>query len=160
MRLTGAIDQQALARSINEIVMRHEALRTVFATVGRTAEQRIQRDVDGKLSVTDLSALAEDDREKEARRLAAEEAQRPFDLTRGPLFRVKLLQMGLEDHVLLFSMHHIISDEWSMRILIKELGALYTSLQQRKGITAGAAVHTVLGFCGVATEMVGRRGAG
>ena len=132
MRLTGAIDQQALARSINEIVTRHEALRTVFATVGRTAEQRIQRDVDGKLSVTDLSALAEDDREKEARRLAAEEAQRPFDLTRGPLFRVKLLQMGLEDHVLLFSMHHIISDEWSMRILIKELGALYEAYSSGK----------------------------
>ena len=75
----------------------------------------------------DLRALAGDEREAEARRLAGEEAQRPFDLARGPLLRATLLRLGGDEHVLLLTMHHIVSDGWSMGVFVRELAALYAA---------------------------------
>ncbi|MBZ4423406.1 condensation domain-containing protein, partial [Myxococcus sp. RHSTA-1-4] len=125
VRLTGALDIAALERAVSDVVARHEVLRTTFASGQGEPVQVIHPSTDFSLPVVDLSALPAEQRESEARRLATEEGVRPFDLTRGPLFRVSLLRLTPEDHVLLLNMHHIVSDGWSMGILIRELAALY-----------------------------------
>ncbi|HEX9940246.1 MAG TPA: amino acid adenylation domain-containing protein, partial [Longimicrobium sp.] len=124
-RLGGALDPAALERALGEIVRRHEALRTTFREVDGSAVQVITPFGGFTLPVEDLSGLSEADREVEARRRAAEEAVRPFDLSAGPLFRAALLRLGEEEHVLLLSMHHIVSDGWSLGVLFRELWALY-----------------------------------
>ncbi|MGH8773154.1 MAG: condensation domain-containing protein, partial [Burkholderiales bacterium] len=103
----------------------HEVLRTSFPTVEGVAVQRIAPVVEVGLPVVELQGLGEEEREAEVRRLAAEEAQRPFDLARGPLLRVCLLKLGEEDHGLLVTLHHIVTDGWSMGVFIHELSALY-----------------------------------
>src|SRR5215208_8083532 len=87
--------------------------------------QVISSAMNTQLPVEDLSVLPQAEREAEAKRLALEEKRRPFDLDRGPLFRARLLRLGEEEHVLLISMHHIVSDGWSMGVFWRELGALY-----------------------------------
>ena len=125
LRLSGTLDTEALKRSLTEIVSRHEALRTTFAAVDGEPLQVISPAMDTKLPVEDLSGLPQAEREAEAKRLALEEKRRPFDLERGLLFRARLLRLGEEVHVLLISMHHIVSDGWSMGVFWRELGALY-----------------------------------
>ncbi|HEU4561131.1 MAG TPA: amino acid adenylation domain-containing protein, partial [Longimicrobium sp.] len=129
-RLEGALDRAALERSLGEIVRRHEALRTVFAEADGSPVQVIAPFGGFALPVEDLSGLGEADREAAARRRAGEEMQRPFDLAAGPLFRAALLRLGAEDHVLLLSMHHIVSDGWSMGVLFRELSALYEAYRE------------------------------
>jgi amino acid adenylation domain-containing protein len=124
-RLGGALDQAALERSLGEIVRRHEALRTVFAEVNGAPVQVAAPFGGFSLPVEDLSGMGEADREATVRRRAGEEARRGFDLAAGPLFRTALLRLGAEDHVLLLSMHHIVSDEWSTGVFFRELWALY-----------------------------------
>jgi hypothetical protein len=124
-RLRGAIKVTALEKSFDEIVRRHEALRTTFSSVDGSAMQVIAPSLSLTLPVLDLTNGPEDNPERVARRLAREEAERPFDLARGPLLRATLLRLGHEDHLLLVTMHHIISDGWSMAILLRELTALY-----------------------------------
>jgi amino acid adenylation domain-containing protein len=130
LRLTGALRQAALERALGEIVRRHEALRTVFAEVDGSPVQVITPFGGFALPVEDLSALGEADREAAVRRRAGEEARRPFDLSAGPLFRGALLRVDAENHVLLLSMHHIVSDGWSMGVLQRELGVLYTAYRE------------------------------
>ncbi len=130
LRLAGALDQRALERSLSEIVRRHEALRTVFAEVDGSPVQVIAPFGGFALPVEDLSGLGEAEREAALSRRAGEEASRPFDLSAGPLFRPALLRLGSEDHVLLLSMHHIVSDEWSMGVLFRELSALYAAYRE------------------------------
>ena len=125
LRLSGTLDTEALKRSLKEILSRHEALRTTFAAVDGEPVQAISDTIDTKLPVQDLSGLPQAEREAEAKRLALEEKRRPFDLERGPLFRARLLRLDEEEHVLLISMHHIVSDGWSMGVFWRELGALY-----------------------------------
>ncbi|MDT5295930.1 MAG: hypothetical protein QOJ76_2810, partial [Acidobacteriota bacterium] len=125
VRLSGHLDVEALRRTLSEIVRRHEALRTRFVEVGGEPRQLIDEAREVELAVTDLSHLSEEEREAEARRLAAEEARRPFDLAQGSLLRAGLLRLGEEEHVALFTMHHIVSDGWSMGVLVKEVAALY-----------------------------------
>jgi amino acid adenylation domain-containing protein len=125
LRLTGALDEVALERSLSEIIRRHEALRTVFAQVDGSPVQVIAPFGGFTLPVEDLSGLGEADREAAARRRAGEEARRAFDLSAGPLFRAVLLRLGAEEHVLLLSMHHIVSDGWSLGVLFREFSALY-----------------------------------
>ncbi|HEX9935823.1 MAG TPA: amino acid adenylation domain-containing protein, partial [Longimicrobium sp.] len=124
-RLGGALDVAALERALGEIVRRHESLRTVFGEVDGSPVQVIAPFGGFTLPVEDLSRLGEGDREAALRRRAGEEARRPFDLAAGPLFEAGLLRLGEEDHVLLLSMHHIVSDGWSMGVLFRELSALY-----------------------------------
>src|SRR5215213_6054812 len=129
-RLGGALDEAALERSLSEIVRRHEALRTVFAEVDGSPVQVVAPFGAFALPVEELSALSEADREAAVRRRAGEEASRPFDLSAGPLFRAALLRLGGEDHVLLLSMHHVVSDGWSMGVLLRELSSLYEAYRE------------------------------
>ncbi|HLM54865.1 MAG TPA: amino acid adenylation domain-containing protein, partial [Pyrinomonadaceae bacterium] len=125
LRLSGRLDVDALGRSFDEIVRRHEALRTTFAEEGGQAVQRIAPRLSVPLRVIDLTSLPEAEREREAVRLATEEARTPFDLSAGPLARASLLRLAPEEHVLLFTLHHVISDGWSMGVLVRETAALY-----------------------------------
>src|SRR5262249_42349316 len=121
LRLRGALDEAALQQSLSEIVRRHEVLRTTFSLHEDQPIQVIGDAAEVVLSVEDRQGLPAEDRGAAARRAMAEEAQRPFDLQRGPLFRASLLRLAEEDHILLLSMHHIVSDGWSMGVLIGEL---------------------------------------
>jgi amino acid adenylation domain-containing protein len=125
LRLGGKLDVEAFERTLGEIVRRHEVLRTTFDSHAGRPVQIINEAQPVKLPVNDLTHLPEDEREAEARRLAALEALEPFDLGAGPLMRASLLRLGREEHILLFTIHHIISDGWSMGVLVKEVVALY-----------------------------------
>ncbi len=130
LRLTGDLNLNALAQTFGEIVRRHEVLRTSFTTTEGSPVQLISTASDVELPLVNLSHLATDERETEAQRLAAAEAQRPFDLSLGPLFRVQVLRLSQTEHILLCTMHHIVSDGWSMGILIREVAALYEAFSQ------------------------------
>jgi amino acid adenylation domain-containing protein len=131
-RLRGALDVPALRASLGEIVHRHAALRTVFATPeGRPPVQVLAARTDLAFPLADVAGLPAGAREEEGRRLAAEEAVRPFDLGRGPLFRAGLVRLGPHEHLALVTMHHIVSDGWSMGVLVAELGALYPAFVAR-----------------------------
>ncbi|HSF43042.1 MAG TPA: non-ribosomal peptide synthase/polyketide synthase [Thermoanaerobaculia bacterium] len=126
LSLTGALDAAALAASLSAVSARHEALRTTFGEREGRPFQRVHPATALPLPVVDLAGL--DDREREARRLAEEEARRPFDLARGPLLRCTLLRLGATEHWVLLNMHHIVSDGWSMGLLVREVGACYGAL--------------------------------
>ncbi|RKG75429.1 amino acid adenylation domain-containing protein, partial [Corallococcus exercitus] len=123
--LDGELDASALERSLQALVRRHEVLRTTFASEGDSPVQRIHSDATLTLSVVSLEATPEDRREAEAHRHAASEAVRPFDLGTGPLVRAVLLRLDSRRHWLLLTLHHIVSDGWSIGVFARELGALY-----------------------------------
>ena len=125
VRITGQLNATALEQSLNEIIKRHEALRTTFAKVDGQPLQVIASTLNLRLSIVDLRGHSESDRQIESMRLIAEEAQQPFNLTQGPLVRATLLQLDETEHVLLLMMHHIVSDGWSMGLLFREMAALY-----------------------------------
>ena len=126
-RLAGALDTAALERGLGEIVRRHEALRTTFTDLDGAAAQVIAPFSGFTLTVEDLSGVDGPARDEAARSRAVEEASRPFDLAAGPLFRATLLRLGGEEHVLLLTLHHIVSDGWSLEVLLRELSALYAA---------------------------------
>nr|QEO74619.1 AMP-dependent synthetase and ligase [uncultured bacterium] len=130
VRLRGALDADALERSFDEVVRRHEVLRTTFAADGGRPRQVIADELKLRLTHVDLSAHPDDEREAEARRLALGEAREPFDLARGPLLRAKLLRHSEDEHVLLFTMHHIVSDGWSAGVLVRELTTIYEAFTE------------------------------
>ena len=132
IRLTGALNVAALEASINEIVQRHESLRTTFATISGAATQVVQPMQPLKLHIEEMNQIPPAERETHVRIIAAEEAAHPFDLARGPLFRVRLLQVTEDEHVILFTMHHIVSDEWSLGVLVREVAALYAAFSQEQ----------------------------
>ncbi|HVR95614.1 MAG TPA: amino acid adenylation domain-containing protein, partial [Thermoanaerobaculia bacterium] len=123
VRLVGPLDVAALSATLGEIVRRHETLRTHFATIDGEPVQVVSPAGAWSLPVVDLRGTA--DREAEARSLAGMEARLPFDLGRGPLLRATLLALAPEEHVVLLTMHHIISDGWSKDVLVREVMALY-----------------------------------
>ena len=128
IRLTGHLDRNALQESLNRMTARHEILRTTFITEGGKARARISQPEPFSMPVTDLTAVLPDEKNDEARRMVREEVVGPFDLTHGPLLRVKLIALQPEEHVLLLVMHHIIADGWSIGVLIRELSALYNAI--------------------------------
>src|SRR5215213_2232662 len=132
VRLTGELKVTALEQSLTELIARHETLRTTFATVDSQPVQLISRPGPFRLAVFDLSELSGSVQEEEVRQLAQEEGTRPFDLEAGPLLRVRLLRLSEREHVLLLTMHHIVSDGWSMGVLVRELCALYEAFLQGK----------------------------
>lgn len=118
-RLKGNLNAIALEQTFNEIIKRHEVLRTTFTTADGQPVQVIAPSLKLSSPAIDLRSLSETKREQEVQRLAEEESQRPFDLKLGPLLRVSLLHISESEYVLIFAMHHIISDGWSMQIMIQ-----------------------------------------
>ena len=131
LQLRGRLDVTALSDSLNEVVRRHEILRTTFDVVNEQPMQIIAPEAALDLPVIDLEGHPE--QEREVRRLANEDAAKPFNLAVGPLVRTTLLRRGSEDHVLLLNMHHIVCDGWSDAIFIKETAVIYTALIEGNG---------------------------
>ncbi|MFY0563639.1 amino acid adenylation domain-containing protein [Archangium lansingense] len=129
LRLEGELDAEALRLSFEHLVRRHESLRTTFSPNQGDTLQVIHPASRWALPVMDLSALPEGNRHAEALRLAEREALRPFDLTTGPLLRTTLLRLGEREHLLLVTQHHIVSDGWSIGVLVREVAALYEALR-------------------------------
>ncbi len=127
VELTGRLETAALAASLAGIVRRHAVLRTTFAVAAGRPAQVIAPAGDPALPRVDLSGLPPAARDAEGRRLAGGEARRPFDLARGPLVRATLLRLEAERHAVLFTLHHIVADGWSMGVLAREVGALYAA---------------------------------
>jgi amino acid adenylation domain-containing protein len=137
MRLLGSLDAGALRRALDRLVARHEPLRTTFVLVGDAPEQRIAPPETSSFALAehDLRECAGGDaaRGAELERLIAVEADTPFDLARGPLVRARLVRLADAEHVLLVTMHHIVSDGWSMGVFLRELEALYAAFQRGEG---------------------------
>lgn len=127
VRLTGQLDLEALRLSLNEVLQRHEVLRTVFASEDDKAVQIVVAAELKELPFEDLSEVDSNERAAEAVRLINEESQRAFDLQRGPLLRCKVLRLAETEHVVVLCTHHIASDGWSMSVLVNEIAALYES---------------------------------
>jgi amino acid adenylation domain-containing protein len=132
VRLEGKLDLGVLESVINEIVRRHEVLRTRIEVEEGEPVQVIDEWERRRLEVEDLRGVSEGEREEVVRRMMREEAEAGFDLSRGPLLRVKVLQLGEEDHVVLFTMHHIVSDAWSLVVLVREVRVLYEAISGGK----------------------------
>lgn len=125
LRMRGNLNMEALEKSFDGIIARHEILRTTFSMVNAEPVQIVSASSETTIEFTDLSHLPEQPRELEAMRLTDIEAHRPFDLSTGPLLRVSLLKLDQQEYVLLLNMHHIISDGWSKGILIQEFAEFY-----------------------------------
>ena len=125
VRLTGSLQVAALEQSVNEMVRRHEVLRTSFVDSAGQPAQQIAPELRIELPLVDLSALSESEQRVMAQRLMREQARRPFDLRRAPLLRVQLVRIAEREHEFLFAMHHIAGDGWSTALLVREVGALY-----------------------------------
>ena len=132
LRIKGPLNLEVLERCFNEILRRHEALRTTFATAEEEPVQIIAPATTACLPVIDIHGFPEQEREDEASRLASEEASKAFDLRQGPLFRTAVIRLSEQDHVLLLTLHHIVSDGWSMGVLYGELSALYRAFVDGK----------------------------
>ncbi|MBW8873677.1 MAG: non-ribosomal peptide synthase/polyketide synthase [Acidobacteria bacterium] len=127
--LAGRLDVPALAAAFSEIVRRHEALRTTFQEVAGEPMQIVGPAAPVPVPLVDLSGLAEPRCGAESLRLQVAEARRPFELTRGPLLRVCLLRTDAREHLVLFTVHHIVSDAWSMNLFGRELAAHYAAFE-------------------------------
>ncbi len=132
IRIQGPLDVAAFERSLGEIIRRHEILRTTIGSIDGRPFQRIHPPADWKIPFLDLSGLPAEEREAEAARLIDAETAGSFDLGRGPLFRSSLVRLGPEEHLWLETHHHIIGDDWSMKILTQELAALYVAFKEGK----------------------------
>ncbi|NER81769.1 MAG: AMP-binding protein, partial [Leptolyngbya sp. SIO1D8] len=130
--LTGLLNVVALEQSFNEIIRRHEVFRTTFPVVEGHPIQLItpSLDIEFHLPMVNLCQLSEAEQKSEVQRLVEEWGQRLFDLAQGPLLRIALVKLNEQKHLLMFNTHHIISDGWSMGVLIRELATLYESFSQ------------------------------
>ena len=126
-RIEGRIDVTALEQAINEIVRRHEVLRTTFSLTDDGLIQVIAPDLFVPLALTDLEGTHAGAPDSSALRTAIKDNDRPFDLSSGPLLRAQLLRLRQEEHILLLTFHHIITDGWSMAVLERELAELYAA---------------------------------
>ncbi|WPZ32677.1 non-ribosomal peptide synthase/polyketide synthase [Thalassobaculum sp. OXR-137] len=126
LRLTGPLEIHALGRAIDTVTSRHESLRTCFVERNGDLRQRVDENATVELVVEDLGGEA--DPLASARRRALEDGRLGFDLTRAPLLRLRLLRLADDDHVLLFNMHHIVSDGWSMDVLLREIMQVYRAV--------------------------------
>jgi amino acid adenylation domain-containing protein len=127
LHLTGSLNLAALEQTFNEIVRRHEALRTTFVIQSGQPVQIINSTLKIPLPVIDLRQLPQAEREIQARQFTNQQAQRPFNLSTDSLLQVKLLRLDETQYILLLNMHHIVSDGWSIGVLIQEIAALYTA---------------------------------
>jgi thioesterase domain-containing protein/acyl carrier protein len=124
-RLKGRLNMEIFHRIQNDIIERHEILRTTFPAVNRQPTVAIAPSITLPIPIQDLQSIPLDQREEEAQRLAIEESRRPFDLEHGPLLRLHLFRLSPEEHLLILTLHRIVSDGWSVDILFREILALY-----------------------------------
>jgi amino acid adenylation domain-containing protein len=127
VRIEGPLDAAALEKSLHEIVLRHETLRTRFVVLEGEPRQVVDEQSPLDLGTVNLEGLPESERDQEVARFIEQAAQKPFNLETGPLVRVSLLRLAEEHHILVVIMHHIVADDWSHGILVKELTVLYKS---------------------------------
>jgi len=132
LRVRGELRRELLEGALGEVVRRHEVLRTRIEVEAGVPVQVIEEWECRGSECIDLTSLAKEEREAEAKRIAKEEAERGFDLRQGPLLRIKALKLEKDEHVVLFTMHHIISDGWSMGVLVREVCALCEAMSQGK----------------------------
>ncbi|OWQ38187.1 non-ribosomal peptide synthetase, partial [Pseudomonas lactis] len=130
MRLSGHLDSEALQQALTAVLERHEALRTTFPVVLGQAHQHIHPPQVCALPLVDLTSWPEDERLARSQALVRQEAAQPFDLANGPLLRTQLLKLDDQQHILLLTMHHIVSDAWSAGVLTQELSQLYADFSQ------------------------------
>ncbi len=130
VRMDGILDMIALERAFAELVRRHEILRTRFVTRDDQVFQAIDEAAPFRLALMDLSDLDPAQRADAIRRAEQDEAAHRFDLAQGPLIRATLLRLSAQEHIILVTMHHIVSDGWSMSIVIREIGALYAAFME------------------------------
>ncbi len=130
LRLTGNLDVEALRMAFEEIVIRHEALRTTFVSDDGQGRQVINESQRWELPTISLEPLSTDEQEEVITRRFRGDAQTPFDLINGPLLRTRLIRLANDRHVLIVTMHHIVSDGWSMGVLIREVAMLYDAFQR------------------------------
>ncbi|MBO3458249.1 amino acid adenylation domain-containing protein [Aetokthonos hydrillicola Thurmond2011] len=135
LRLTGSLKFTALKQTFNEIVRRHETLRTTFIMLEQQPVQAIAPSLSIPLPLIDLRNFDSQERETQARQIATQEAQRPFNLSTGSLLRVKLLQLDEAEYVLLLNLHHIVADGWSIGVLVRELGVLYKAFASDQSLS-------------------------
>ncbi|WP_437589100.1 non-ribosomal peptide synthase/polyketide synthase [Sorangium sp. So ce1000] len=127
VRLTGTLDVDRLRRGFEAVVRRHASMRTTFAEIDGGPAMIVRAEQPVALSIADLRAVPAEEREAAARRALEAEASRAFDLTEGPLFRITLLRLGEREHTLLVVLHHIVSDGWSLSLLVDEVMELYAA---------------------------------
>ncbi|MCP5062018.1 MAG: amino acid adenylation domain-containing protein, partial [Ignavibacteriae bacterium] len=130
-RLKGEIDFTILQKCFNDISNRHEILRTYFTSSDGTPSQIIQGSLEIEMPIIDLSLKSESERERESERIISEETKTPISINELPLFRIKIIKLSDDDHVFLMTIHHIISDDWSTKVIVQELGVLYESYIKR-----------------------------
>ncbi len=129
MKIDGPLDADALHRTLNEVIARHESLRTRFVVVDEQPKQVVEPVRLHKLNIVDLSYIEPEDRQPEAVSRAEAEARKSFRLDEAPLFRALLMRFSATEHVLVVVLHHIISDDWSMAVLFREVATLYQAFR-------------------------------
>ncbi len=132
IRIHGKLNHEVFEKALNSVIQRHESLRTVFRNEKGEPVQVIKEESGLAIPVYDLSHLNADERERQAQSLAEKEVKRPFNLAAGPLLRVVIIKLEAEDQVVVFSLHHIISDGWSVGILIREFADFYKSMEKKE----------------------------
>ena len=125
LRLKGLLNENALKEAIYEVIHRHEALRATFAEDGESL--RVTPQFGGEIASIDLSSLAPADRERECAKMIGDDSRTPFDIAKGPLLRIKIVRLEPEDHVALFTSHHIVCDGWSTNVILDEFAQLYSA---------------------------------
>ena len=157
VRIEGPLDARALERALSEVVGRHEALRTSFQEAPDGPVAMFAPAMQVRLAVEELPAIGGEERHRQAAACAAAEARTPFDLERGPLLRARLLRFAPDDHVLILVLHHVVSDGWSMGVLVRELAAAYAAFRDGRPPQLPALAGAVPRLGGVAARVVGRR---
>jgi amino acid adenylation domain-containing protein/non-ribosomal peptide synthase protein (TIGR01720 family) len=132
LHIKGVLKVGILTRCFNEIIRRHESLRTTFPVVGGSPVQKIAPALELEMPLVNLSILSDAERQIRIQRLMTEEAGRPFDLTRGPLLRALLLRLAEDEHVLLLTAHHISADGWSVKVFMREMATLYEAYSHER----------------------------
>ena len=130
IRIEGRYDADAMTRTLNELVRRHEILRTVFFYGDGRPMQSVLLDIDLAFKEIDLSFCSKQEKDLEWKRMVEEQGRKPFDLSQAPLFRVAMVHLGPREHKLLITIHHIIADEWSMQVIHREVAHLYQAYSQ------------------------------
>lgn len=144
-RLVGKLDVPALDQSLNEVVRRHEILRTFFRVEDGEPVQVVAPELNLSMSVIDLTEIVETKLSAKVRTVLTRQAKRVFDLTEGPLLRAMLLKIGCEEHILYITMHHIISDGWSAAVLCRELGLIYNAISNNRPCPLAPLLHIQYG---------------